>query len=84
MISLGVLLCINIIKIKLNTAMIIFLINIAFVILWVFVNTIRKSIKNENWTLEADEQLDKDLDTMDDLEEGRVKTQDGCGSIKSS
>ena len=64
--------------------MVIFVINTAFLVLWVFVNNIRKSISNnENWVLETDEQLGKDLDTMDDLEEEESKTNNGCGSIKS-
>ena len=68
--SLGVLFFINIIKIKIITAIVIFVINMKFIILWLFVNTVRKSIRNENWVVEQDERLDEDLDINDDLEEG--------------
>ena len=68
--SLGVLFFINIIKIKIITAIVIFVINMKFIILWLFVNTVRKSIRNENWVVEQDERLDEDLDIKDDLEEG--------------
>ena len=84
MISLAFLFFINIINIKIITAMVIFVINTMFLVLWVFVNNIRKSISNnENWVLETDEQLGQDLDTMDHLEEEESKTNNGCGSIKS-
>ena len=81
--SLGVLFFINLIKIKIITAMVIFVINITFFILWMFVNTIRKSIRNESWAPETDERPNKDLDTVDDLEEWRSETHNDCSSIKS-
>ena len=70
--SLVILFCINIFKINILTALCILVFNTVFIFIWIFINSIRKSIKNEDWDQERDEEFEKGSETMDHLEQLQI------------